>query len=116
MQPIVEHVQGVTIVTILNQELDASNADELKSEMAPVLQNSNKLVLDLSNVQFVDSRGCGVILSLLKNVSSAGGDLKLCNVNRPVRTIFDLIRLHRICEIHETKEAAVQAFQVKQSS
>ena len=42
--------------------------------------------------------------------SQNGGDLKLCNVNKIVRMVFDLIRLHRICEILNTKEEAVKAF------
>jgi anti-sigma B factor antagonist len=65
----------------------------------------------LSRVDFVDSRGCGVILSFLKQVTANGGDLRICGVARPVRTVFELIRLQRICEIFDTKEQAVAAFQ-----
>jgi anti-sigma B factor antagonist len=79
--------------------------------MAPILQDCRKLVLDLSRVQFVDSRGCGAILSCLKHVSEAGGDLKLCQVARAVRMVFELIRLHRICEIVGTRDDALKAFQ-----
>jgi len=59
----------------------------------------------------VDSRGCGAILSCLKQISPAGGDLKLCRVSPRVRLVFDLIRMHNICEIVNTREEAVQAFQ-----
>ena len=93
------------------EQLDASNAEDFRRDMAPVLQESRKLVLDLGRVQFVDSRGCGAILSCLKHLSAAGGDLKVCGVSRPVRGVFELIRLHRICEILDARERAVQAFQ-----
>jgi anti-sigma B factor antagonist len=43
-------------------------------------------------------------------VAAAGGDLKLCQVSRPVRGVFELIRLHRICEIVGTREEALKAF------
>ena len=72
-----------------------------------------KLVIDLGRLQFVDSRGCGAILSCLKGTTEAGGDLHLCGVTRPVRTVFDFIRLHRICDIFDTKEQAVAAFKTK---
>ena len=107
MQPTVEKVGDVAVVTLNIDQLDASNAEDFKRQMAPVFQDARKVVLDLSRVQFVDSRGCGAILSCLKRLSESGGDLKLCNVTRNVRTVFDLIRLHRICQIVGTRDEAV---------
>lgn len=110
MQMLVEKFDDVAVVAVHEDTLDASNADDFRRDMEPVLRDSHKLVLDLGRVTFVDSRGCGAILSCLKAVTEAGGDLKLCRVTRPARTVFDLIRLHRICEIVDTKETAVAAF------
>jgi anti-sigma B factor antagonist len=115
MEPEVEMVGDVTIVTVHLEQLDASNAEDFRLDMAPVLEKARKLVLDLSRVQFVDSRGCGAILSCLKHVGEAGGDLKICCVARPVRMVFELIRLHRICEILATRDEAVRAFQKRQA-
>jgi len=111
MDPMVEKVGDVTIVTVNVEELDAAAADVFRREIAPVLKDCRKLVLDLNRVQFVDSRGCGAILSCLKHVSTAGGDLKLCRVTRPVQKIFELIRMPSICEIVGTREEAVLAFE-----
>jgi anti-sigma B factor antagonist len=110
MQLSVEKSGGVTVVGVNAEELDLSNADDFKREITPVLAETPRLVLDLSRVQFVDSNGCGAILWCLKQVTAAGGDLRLCEVNRPVRTVFEMIRLHRICEILPTREEAVKAF------
>jgi anti-sigma B factor antagonist len=111
MNPEVEKVGDVTIVTVHLQQLDASNAEDFRSDMAPILRDCRKLVLDMVHLEFVDSRGCGAILSCLKAVSAEGGDLKICRTTRPVRMVFELIRLHRICEIVDTREQAIQAFQ-----
>lgn len=110
MQVMVEKIGDVTVALLNIEQLDASNAEDFQREMAPVYGDTNKVVLDLGPVQFVDSRGCGAILSCLKNVTSKGGDLKLCQVNKAVRNVFELIRLHRICEILNTREEAVKAF------
>src|SRR3977135_1024004 len=110
MKPVVEKVGDVTIVAVNVEELDAASADTFRQDLAPVLKDCRKLVLDLGRVQFVDSRGCGAILSCLKQLSANGGDLKLCNVTKYVRTVFDLIRLHKICEIVESKDEAVSSF------
>jgi anti-sigma B factor antagonist len=109
MQPTVEKLGDVTVVTVNAEALDASNAEEFRQEMAPVLADCRRLVLDLGRVQFMDSRGCGAILSCLKRVAEAGGDLKLCQVGRFVRTVLELMRLHRICDICDTRESAVRA-------
>jgi anti-sigma B factor antagonist len=110
MQPTVEKVDDVTIVAVNVVELDAGNADDFRRALAPVLKDTRKLVLDLDRVQFIDSRGCGAILSCLKSLSTVGGDLKLCRVTAPVNMVFDLIRMHNICQIVGTKEEAVRAF------
>jgi len=110
MQLSVEKHEGVAVVTVNAEDLDVSNADDFRREMAPVLAESSKVVLDLGRIRFVDSRGCGVILSCLKHVTEAGGDLRLCRVNKAVRTVFELIRLHRICDILNTQEDAIRAF------
>jgi hypothetical protein len=39
----------------------------------------------------------------------------LCGVTGPVRTVFDLIRLHKICEIYDTKDQAVASFRTTPS-
>src|SRR5688500_87961 len=110
MQLIVEKVGNVAVVLINVQQIDASNAEDFQRDMAPIYLDTNKLVLDPSPVHFVDSRGCGAILSCLKNVTGSGGDLKLCHVGKAVRNVFELIRLHRICEILNTRDEAVNAF------
>jgi anti-sigma B factor antagonist len=107
----VEKIGDVTIVAVNEEELDAANGDNFRREIAPVLKDCQKLVLDLDRVQFVDSRGCGVILSCLKHLSTAGGDLKLCRATEQVRMVFELIRMDRICGIFKTREEAVEAFQ-----
>lgn len=110
MQTLVDKVGEVVVVMVQADQFDASNADDFKQQMEPVLQDASKIVLDLQRVQFVDSRGCGAILSVLKHATEKGGDLKLCRVTRPAKTVFDLIRLQRICEILETRDEAVKAF------
>ena len=116
MEPMVEKIGDVTIVAVQVDELDAGNADAFRRAIAPVLKDCRYLVLDMDQVQFVDSRGCGAILSCLKHVSAAGGDLKLCRVSRPVLKVFELIRMPSICEIVGTREEAVEAFQKRKQA
>ena len=107
---VVETFGAVLVVTLNAEQLEIGNADDMREALDRAVGDAKKVVLDLGRVEFVDSRGCGVILSCLKHLAERGGDLKLCRVNKPVRTVFDLIRLHRICEILGTRDEAVRAF------
>lgn len=109
MQITVDKVGNAVVVTPHLKELDASNADDFKQAVSPALLGSTRLVLDLKKVEFVDSSGCGAILSCLKHLTEVGGDLSICGVRPQVRNVFELIRLHRICEIRDTREEALQA-------
>ena len=105
-----ENVGQVTVVVLDIDILDAGNAKEFKANMSPILEKSSKVVFDMSSVNFLDSSGCGALLSCLRQVNTAGGDMKLYGVTKPVRTLFELICMHRIVEMHDTKEAAVASF------
>ena len=111
MQMNVEAVEGVTVVTLQADHLDASVAEEFKNDMSPIVQANSRVVLDMSSLQFVDSAGLGAILSCLRRVSAANGDLKLSGLTRPVRSVFEISRMHRIFDIFPTRQEAIQAFQ-----
>jgi anti-sigma B factor antagonist len=67
--------------------------------------------VDLSHLRFVDSSGLGAMLSCLRQLNATGGDLKLCGMSKAVRAVFELVRMHRIFDIYDTRELAVSAFQ-----
>lgn len=91
--------------------LDSSNADEFREEIARHIEGKNKIVINLSNVAFLDSSGVGTLIAVWRNVSSNSGDLRLTGIRPTVRTIFEITRLHRVFEIYETEEEAIASFQ-----
>jgi anti-sigma B factor antagonist len=107
-----EQVGDVLVVKPQGDYLDASNTKEFKRDMAVLIESHHKLVMDLSQVQLVDSSGCGAFISFLRQLQAKGGDMKLCAITRPVRSLFELVRMHRIFDIFNTREEAIKAFQV----
>ena len=105
-----DRMGDVTVAMVPVEELDASNAAEFKRDVAPLLEATTKLVFDLSRLRFVDSSGLGAFISCLRKLNAKDGDLKLCGMSRQVRGVFELVRMHRIFDIHDTKEDAVHAF------
>jgi|ERR1700730_1183089 anti-sigma B factor antagonist len=111
MEIAADKIGNVAVAVIPVDELDASNAGDLKRDIAPILEANTRLVIDLSHLRFVDSSGLGAMLSCLRQVTAKGGNLKLCGMSKQVRTTFELVRMHRIFDIFPTREEAVRAFQ-----
>ena len=105
-----DRMGDVTVAMVPMEELDASNAAEFKSDVAPLLEATTKLVLDLSRLRFVDSSGLGAFISCLRKLDAKGGDVKLCGMSKQVRAVFELVRMHRIFDICATREEAVRMF------
>ena len=110
MEIVAETVGDVAVIALPVEELDAGNAAELKRDVAPVLEGSARVVFDLTKLRFIDSSGLGAFLSCLRKANAKGGDVKLCRMSKQVRTVFELVRMHRIFDIHESREAAIAAF------
>ncbi len=107
----VESFGDIVVVRLPGDVLDAGNSKEFSRDVSSFLKENGKVVFDMSQVQFVDSSGCGALMSCLRKLNSQGGELKFCHVTKPVSTLFRLIRMNRIFDIFETREEAVGAFQ-----
>ena len=64
------------------------------------------LIVNLSNVHFVDSSALASLVQGMKRARQHEGDLRLCCLQQPVRIIFELTRLDRAFKMFETEEAA----------
>ncbi len=99
----------VCIVTPHVSKIDASVAVEFRKKMLELVEKGeNRLVLDLEEVEFIDSSGLGALVSVLKH-SGPDGTIKLFAVKDAVRSIFELTRLDRVFAIHISEEGAVES-------
>ncbi len=105
----IETVGNVSVLTLPDTFLDASNAPALKQRVAAMVERSSRLVLDLAHVEFVDSSGCGAILTCLRQVNGMGGKLAVCGVTRPVQALFELVRMNRILDVYDSRDGAIKA-------
>jgi anti-sigma B factor antagonist len=109
----IDNIRDISVVTVPGTTLDASSAKDFKTAMLPVLLPGAKVILDLSQLKFVDSSGLGAMLSSLRQLNGVGGDLKLCGMNKSIRSLFELVRMHRVFEIYNTREEAAHSFETE---
>ena len=79
-------------------------------EAAIAQSTTPQLVVNLSGVNFVDSTAMATLVQGMKRCRETKGDLRLCQLQQPVRMIFELTRLDRAFEIFNSESEAVQAF------
>ncbi|SMC99050.1 anti-sigma B factor antagonist [Desulfocicer vacuolatum DSM 3385] len=100
----------VVIIRIESKMLDVPKISEFKDSVLPLIKKQKKVLFDLEGLFFVDSSGCGAILSCIRQVNADDGEIKICNINKRVRTLFELIRMHKIVEMYNTRQEAMENF------
>ena len=116
MQFGVDHHEGFSIITIPGDVLDAHNTKQFKNDIQMFLQPGCKIVFDMGHLRFVDSSGIGAMISCLRQAHAMSGEIKLCALTKPVRAVFELVRMHQLFEIFSTREDALRALRQKQSA
>jgi anti-sigma B factor antagonist len=102
---------GVAVIA-LSGEVDVYTSPRLKQEMVDLLNKGTvKLVVDLSDVKYLDSTGLGVLIGGLKRARERDGDLRLVCDNLRILRIFEITGLTKIFDIHRTEAEALDGLQ-----
>lgn len=103
----------VLIVRPLEKRIDAATATEFKEKMSEWIGAGNRrIVLNLADVDFIDSSGLGAIVSSLKRIGTEG-DLVICAVRETVMSLFRLTRMNRVFDIFPSEMEAIAALSGK---
>jgi anti-anti-sigma factor len=107
-----ENREHVLVITPKGENLDAKEAPEFKDKVIRLIaeKRAHQVIFDLHQIQFIDSSGLGSFLSVLRHLNTQGGDLKLACMGKPVRSMFELVSMHKIFEIFNTTDDALRSF------
>ncbi|MBW1989546.1 MAG: STAS domain-containing protein [Deltaproteobacteria bacterium] len=100
---------GVLVLTPMEKSLDASVSGDFKQRLLEEIEGGGKqMVLDLSQVEFMDSSALGALVSALKAMGNVG-DLAVCGVQNQVKDVFKLTRLDRVFRLFDNRGQACGA-------
>lgn len=102
-------VAGVTVAHIHTESLDAGNSGEARHLLRRLLTSSTRVVLDLSRLQLVDAAGLAALLSFIRVAQSSQAQICFCNLSRPLRAYFEMLCLHNVVPVYESREEALFA-------
>lgn len=102
-----KEVSGKLVVAI-HGEIDAYHSGEVKKFLKDTITETNlkKIVLDMSEVNYIDSAGLGSLVALYKDARMAEKELILASLKQTVMRIFEMTRLDRVFKIVQTVEEA----------
>lgn len=96
---------GFQLVCVKGSVCD-SDAEQLRNTLEEAAQNeTGKLVIDLSEVDYISSSGIGVLVSTLKKARHSGGSLVLCGMTPDIHELFTLTHLDRVFTIAATVDS-----------
>ena len=101
--------RGHVDVLEIGGRFDAHVAPKIK-DWQDQAGTSSRVVVNLAGVSFIDSAGMAVLVHGMKRCRQAGGDMRLCAMQPPVRIIFELTNLDRAFEVCASENEAVAAF------
>src|ERR1700722_17695064 len=105
------YTSETVIVMEVPARLNHAEAETFLSRLQPLLQREHaRIVLDCSQVRYVDSAGLEVLSHCVQEALRRNGDMKLAAVSPASRVILELIMANRLFETFETTGEAVQSF------
>lgn len=104
------HKHENILIVDLSGELDHNSAEEVRVKIDDRIDRDNieKIILNFSGVNFMDSSGIGAVLGRYKKISNKGGQLFIAESNKNVNRIFELAGLYKIIKNYNTVDEAVR--------
>ncbi len=69
-----------------------------------------KVLLNLGEVNYIDSSGIGELVSAFTTVTNQGGQLKLLNLSKRIQDLLQITKLYTVFEVHDDEAAAIRSF------
>ncbi|HPS53665.1 MAG TPA: STAS domain-containing protein [Phycisphaerae bacterium] len=109
----VEKRNGYVVITPICGQIDAGNYDELRKQIGSVLKTDHNILLNLENVQFLDSSAASVILYCYRNIQLHQGNFEICAPSIAVNVTLKLLKMDRLTKVFHSLEEAGRAFEDK---
>lgn len=104
---------ALRIVSVGEKRIDAAVALEFKDAMRIKTEDGpNQVVLDLSNVEFIDSSGLGAIVAAMKNMGKEKS-LALAGLTPTVQKVFQLTRMDSVFKVFPTLDGALKELKLQ---
>ncbi len=102
---------GATVVDLSGRITLGEGSATLREMIRDLLnKGQKKIVLNLADVNYIDSSGIGELVSGFTTVKNQGGELKLLHLTKKVHELLQITRLYTVFDVHSDEKTAVRSF------
>jgi anti-sigma B factor antagonist len=104
-------VEGVDVVQMDGRIVLGEESNALRERVKALLAaGQKKIVLNMSNVTYIDSAGLGTLVASHHSAKSQGASLKLSNLGAKFQEVLQVTKLLTVFEVYDSESAAIRSF------
>ncbi len=103
-------VDGVTVVDCHGRIIFGDESLMLRESVKELLKTSKDIVINLSDVNYIDSGGLGTLVGLYTSARGVGGTIKLANLTHRVGELLQVTKLLTVFEVFDGEDQAIRSF------
>ena len=109
-------IEGATIVDCHGRIVFGDESIALREFVKDVLKTNNQIVINLAEVNYIDSGGLGTLVGLYTSARSAGGIIKLASLTNRVGELLQVTKLLTVFEVYDNEGQAAKSFTVQRAT
>lgn len=99
------------VILDLSGEIDISTSPEVRKSFDQLIkEEKKKVLLNFTEVAYIDSSGLATLVEMLQRLRRYGGNLRLSGVTEKVKGLFEITKLDRLFRIFPAEEEALKDF------
>jgi anti-sigma B factor antagonist len=104
-----ENLRDESVIVTAAGEIDLATSPALRTRLQDAIGQHRTVIVDLSDVTFIDSTGLGVLIGGLRRINEAGGEMRVVIADPRVLKIFEITGLTGLFSIHSSLAEATSA-------
>jgi len=102
------------VIEMKGKIMGGPDAETFRNDLQKLIdQDKKNVIIDLGKVSFMNSSGIGIIIGGFKTMRANGGDIKLCNADKRLKSLLMVSHLNTVFDTHDSLESAVNAYNSK---
>ena len=104
-------VGDVNVVDVAGRITLGEGSSALRDALRDLInKNQKKILLNLGDVNYIDSSGIGELVSAFTTTKNQGGELKLLNLTKKVNDLLQITKLYTVFDVKDDEATAVKSF------
>ena len=101
---------GILVVDCSGRIVFGEESSLLRDTVKNAVSENNRIVLNLGDVNYIDSGGLGILVELSTSAQKAGGTIKLTSLTKRVSDLLQITKLLTVFDVYNSEAEAVESF------